>query len=64
MLFTKEATSSKDERHFAKVGKLMRRYVQVLRQNLPVAACLIEHVDEVGILKDIRHFPGRKQIVG
>ena len=55
MLFTKEATSSKDERHFAKVGKLMRRNIQLLRQNLPVAARLVEHIDDTTLnLKDVQ----------
>jgi hypothetical protein len=33
------------------VGQLVRRYAKLLRENLPVARRLIEHIDEVGIFK-------------
>ena len=35
------------------VGKLMGRNVQLLRQNLPVSVRLIEHINEVRVLKNI-----------
>ena len=45
------------------VRKLMRAYVQLPRQNLPVASGLIEHENEIGILQNILNFPGSKQIL-
>ena len=32
------------------IGQLMRRDTQLFGKNLPVAACLVEHIHEVGVL--------------
>ena len=40
----------------------MRADIQLIRQNLTVTGCLIQHINEVAVLKNVRHFAGRKQI--
>ncbi len=35
------------------IRKLMRGYVEMFRQNLTVAACLVKHIDEVRVFKDV-----------
>ena len=46
------------------IGKLFRRNAQPLRQYLPVACRLVEHIDEVAVLQDIFDLRGRKQVFG
>ena len=41
----------------------MRRDIELLCQDLPVAGRLVEHIDEVGVLEDVLYFPGRKQVL-
>ena len=40
----------------------MRGNAQLLGENLPVPARLVEHIHEVGVLKDVLHLTGRKQV--
>ena len=35
------------------IGELMRRNVELLCENLPVASGLIEHIDEIAVFKDV-----------
>lgn len=35
------------------IGELMRRNVELLCENLPVASGLIEHIDEIAVLKNV-----------
>ena len=35
------------------IRKLMRRNVELLCENLPVASGLIEHIDEIAVLKNV-----------
>ena len=36
--------------------------IQLIRQNLTITGCLIQHINEVAVLKNVRHFAGRKQV--
>ena len=36
----------------------MRTDIQLIRQNLTVTGCLIQHINEVAVLKNVRHFAG------
>ena len=38
--------------------------IELLGENLPVAAGLIEHEDEIAVLKDVLHLAGGEQVVG
>ena len=40
------------------IGKLFRRNVQPLRQYLPVACRLVEHIDEVAVFQDVLDLRG------
>ena len=40
----------------------MRADIQLIRQNLTITGCLIQHINEVAVLKNVRHFAGRKQV--
>ena len=42
---------------------LAGRDVQRLRENLPVAGCLIQKVDKIRVFKDVLYLAGRKQIL-
>ena len=44
------------------IGKLVRGNAQLLGENLPVPARLVEHIHEVGVFKDVLHLAGRKQV--
>ncbi len=46
------------------IGKLFGRNIQPLRQDLPVARRLVEHIDEVAVLQDIFDLRGGKQVFG
>lgn len=46
------------------IGKLVRGNPQLLRQNLPVSLCLVQHVDKIRVLKNILNLTGGQQIVG
>ena len=46
------------------IGKLFRRNVQPLRQYLPVACRLVEHIDEIAVLQDVFDLRGGKQVFG
>ena len=46
------------------IGKLLRGDVQPLRQDLPVARRLVEHIDEVAVLQDILNLRGGEQVLG
>ena len=41
----------------------MGRNTQLLGQDLTVTGCLVQHVDEVGVLKDILNFTATQQIL-
>ena len=45
------------------IGKLVRADVELLRQYLPVPGCLIEHIDEVAVLKDVLNLAGGQQVL-
>ena len=38
------------------IGKLMRTDVELFCEDSPVADCLIQHQDEIAVLKDVFHF--------
>ena len=40
------------------VGKLVRGDIELLGKYLPVAAGLVEHVDEIAVFKDVLDFTG------
>ena len=42
---------------------LAGRDVQRLREDLPVAACLVQQVNEVRVLKNVLYFSGSQQIL-
>ena len=46
------------------IGKLFGRNVQPLRQYLPVACRLVEHIDEVAVLQNVFDLRGGKQVFG
>lgn len=46
------------------IRELMGRDIELLGENLPVAAGLIEHEDEIAVLKDVLHLAGGEQVVG
>ena len=46
------------------IGKLLRRNAQPLRQNLPVAGGLVEHIDEIAVLQDVLDLRGGEQVLG
>lgn len=46
------------------IRELMRGDIELLGENLPVAAGLIEHEDEIAVLKDVLHLAGGEQVVG
>ena len=46
------------------IGKLLRLNVQPLRQYLPVAGRLVEHIDEVTVLQNVFDLRGGKQVFG
>ena len=51
---------------FARVGhiaELMGRNVELFGEDLPVACSLVEHEDEVGVLKNIRHLVRSQQVL-
>ena len=44
------------------IRKLMRRNVELLCENLPVASGLIEHIDEIAVLKNVLNLPAGQQV--
>ena len=46
------------------IGKLLRGDVQPIRQDLPVAGGLIEHIDEIAVFQNVLDLRGGKQIFG
>ena len=40
----------------------MRRNVELLCENLPVASGLIEHIDEIAVLKDVLNLAAGQQV--
>jgi len=44
------------------IRELMRRDIQMLCENLTVAGCLVEHIDIIGVFKDIFHFTGGEEV--
>ena len=44
------------------VGELMRRDIELGGQDLPVAGRLVEHIDEIGVFKDVLDLTGGKQV--
>ena len=46
------------------IGKLLGRNVQPLRQYLPVACRLVEHIDEVAVFQNVFDLRGGKQVFG
>ena len=45
------------------IGELMRRNTEPGCEDFPVPGGLIEHVDKVGVLKDVLHLAGGKQVL-
>src|SRR5699024_2360573 len=45
------------------IGELMRRNAEPGCENFSVPGGLIEHVDKVGVLKDVLHLAGGKQVL-
>ena len=45
------------------IGELMRRNAEPGCEDFPVPGGLIEHVDKVGVLKDVLHLAGGKQVL-
>lgn len=45
------------------IGQLVGRDVELLGQDLSVPACLVQHVDEVAVFKDVFDFPGGQQVL-
>ena len=39
------------------IAQLMGGDVQLFRQNLTVPACLIQHINEIGVLENVLDFP-------
>ena len=39
------------------IGQLERRDIQLLCKDLPVARCLVEHINKIAVLEDILDFP-------
>ena len=46
------------------IAKLVRGNAQLLGKDLSVSACLVEHIHEVGVFKDVLHLTAGKQVVG
>src|SRR5699024_6754242 len=46
------------------IGKLFGRNIQPLRQYLPVARRLVEHINEVAVLQNVFDLRGGKQVFG
>ena len=46
------------------IAKLVRGNAQLLGENLPVPASLVEHIHEVGVLKDVLHLAAAQKVVG
>ena len=46
------------------IAKLVRGNAQLLGENLPVAARLVEHIHEVGVFKDVLHLAAAQKVVG
>ena len=44
------------------IAKLVRGNAQLLGENLAVSACLVEHIHEVGVFKDVLHLTTGKQV--
>ena len=45
------------------IGKLERRDIQLLGKDLPIAGCLVKHINEIAVLKDVLDFPACEQIL-
>ena len=45
------------------IRELVGRDVELLGQDLAVSACLVQHVDEVAVFKDVFDFPGGQQVL-
>ena len=46
------------------IAKLVCGNAQLLRQNLTVSACLVEHIHEVGVFKDVLYLAAAQKVVG
>ena len=46
------------------IGKLLRGDIQPLRQDLPVAGGLVEHIDEIAVFQDVLDLRGGEQVLG
>ncbi|OKZ68133.1 MAG: hypothetical protein BHV88_13600 [Clostridiales bacterium 41_12_two_minus] len=46
------------------IGKLVRGNAQLLGKYLTVSACLVEHIHEVGVFKDVLHLAAAQKVVG
>ena len=44
------------------IGQLVRGNAQLPGQNLPVTACLVEHIHEVGVFKDVLHLAAAQKV--
>ena len=44
------------------IAKLVRGNAQLLGENLTVSACLVEHIHEVRVFKDVLHLTAGKQV--
>ena len=44
------------------IAKLVRGNAQLLGENLTVSACLVEHIHEVGVFKDVLHLAAAQKV--
>ena len=46
------------------IAKLVRGNPQLLRQNLAVSACLVKHIHEVRVFRDVLYLAAAQKVVG
>lgn len=46
------------------IAKLVRGNAQLLGKYLTVSACLVEHIHEVGVFKDVLYLAAAQKVVG
>ena len=45
------------------ITELVRGNIELLRQDLPIAACLIEHIHKIRVLENVFNLARREQIL-
>ena len=53
----------KDEHDNLRKKLLERRNVKLLGKDLPIAGCLVEHINEIAVLEDVFDFSAGQQIL-